>query len=72
MAKNHETWHGVITWHQHAEVNFLAELGKLWCKLLAKRSSPQEGSWFQEGTCHLHVRNDIRTLPSPALIFVHW
>ena len=44
---------------------------KLWCKLLANRSFPQEGSWFREGTCHLRVRNDIRTLPSPALFFLH-
>ena len=27
-ASNHETWHGVMTWHQHAAVNFLAELGQ--------------------------------------------
>ena len=33
--------------------------------------NPKEGSWFREGTCHLRVRNDIRTLPSAALIFVH-
>ena len=44
---------------------------KLWCKLLANRSFPQEGSWFREGTCHLCVRNDVRTLPSPALICLH-
>ena len=24
--ENHETWHGVMTCHQHAAVNFLAEL----------------------------------------------
>ena len=51
--------------------NFLAELGKLWCKFLANWSFPQEGSWFRDGTWHLRVRNDIRTLPSPALIFLH-
>ena len=28
MAENHETWHGVMTWHQHAVVIFLAELGQ--------------------------------------------
>src|SRR5215216_2181396 len=44
---------------------------KLWCKLLANWSFPQEGLWFREGTCHLHVRNDIRTQPSPTLIFLH-
>ena len=38
---------------------------------LQNRSFPQEGSWFLEGTCHLRVRNDIRTLPSPTLIFLH-
>ena len=26
--KNHETWHGVMTWHQYAAVIFLAELGQ--------------------------------------------
>ena len=26
--KNHETWHGVMTWHQHVAVIFLAELGQ--------------------------------------------
>ena len=26
--ENHETWHGVMTWHQHVVVNFLAELGQ--------------------------------------------
>ena len=26
--ENHETWHGVMTWHQHATVIFLAELGQ--------------------------------------------
>ena len=44
---------------------------KLWCKLLANRSFPQEGSWFREGTCHLRLRNDIRTLPAHALISLH-
>ena len=28
MLENHETWHGVMTWQQHAAVNFLAELGQ--------------------------------------------
>ena len=50
---------------------FLPNWDKLWCKLLANRSFPKEGSWFQEGMCHLRVGNDIRTLPSPALIFLH-
>ena len=45
---------------------------KLWCKLLANRSFPQEGSWFREGTCHLRVRNEIRTLHSHVLIFLDW
>ena len=26
--ENHETWHGVMTWHQHAVVISLAELGQ--------------------------------------------
>ena len=26
--ENHETWHGVMTWHQHVAVTFLAELGQ--------------------------------------------
>ena len=26
--ENHETWHGVMIWHQHAAVIFLAELGQ--------------------------------------------
>ena len=26
--ENHETWHGVMTWHQHAALIFLAELGQ--------------------------------------------
>ena len=69
--ENHETWHGVMTWHQHAAVIFWPNWDKLWCKLLANQSFPQEGSWFREGTCHLRVRNEIRTLPSPALIFLH-
>ena len=46
-----------MTWHQHAAIIFLAELGKLWCNLLANWSFPQEGSWFWEGTCHLCVHN---------------
>ena len=71
MTENHETWHGVMTWHQHAAVIFLAQLGQALCKLLASRSFPQVGSWFREGTCHLSVLNDIRTLPSPTLIFLH-
>ena len=25
---NHETWHGLMTWHQHVAVIFLAELGQ--------------------------------------------
>ena len=69
MPKNHENWHGVMTWHQHATVIFWPNWDKLWCKLLANRSFPQEGAWFREGMCHLRVRNDIRTLPSPALNF---
>ena len=60
-----------MTWHKHATVIFLAELGQALVKLLANRSFPQEGSWFREGTCHHRVRNDIRTVPSPALIFLH-
>ena len=44
---------------------------KFWYKLLANRSFSREGSWFREGTCHLRVRNDVHTLPSPALIFLH-
>ena len=44
---------------------------KFWYKLLANRSFSQEGSWFWEGTCHLRVWNDIRTMPSPAFIFLH-
>ena len=67
MAENHETWHGVMTWHQHAVVFFWPN----WYKLLANRSFSQEGSWFREGTCHLRVPNKIRILPSPALIFLH-
>ena len=27
-CENHETWHGVMTWHQHAALIFLAELGQ--------------------------------------------
>ena len=27
-TENHETRHGVMTWHQHAAVIFLAELGQ--------------------------------------------
>ena len=27
--ENHETWHGVMTWHQHAVVKKLADLGQL-------------------------------------------
>ena len=70
-AENHETWHGVMTWDQHAVVFFWPNWDKLWYKLLANRSFSQEGSWFREGTCHLRVRNEIRILPSPALIFLH-
>ena len=69
--ENHETWHGVMTWHQHAAIFFWPNWDKLWCKLLANRSFSQEGSWFREGTCHLRVRNAIRTLPSASLIFLH-
>ena len=60
-----------MTWHQHAAVIFWPNWDKLWCRLLANRSFPQEGSWFREGTCHLRVQNDIRILPSPALILLH-
>ena len=28
MRENHETWHGVMTWHEHAAVIFLDELGQ--------------------------------------------
>ena len=28
MPENHETWHGVMTLHQHAAVISLAELGQ--------------------------------------------
>ena len=27
--ENQETWHGVMTWHQHAVVKYLADLGQL-------------------------------------------
>ena len=69
MPENNETWHGLMTWDEHAAVFFWPNWDKLWSKLLANRSFPQEGSWFQEGMCHLRVRNDIGTLPSPALMF---
>ena len=64
---------GMVSWHGTNMLRYLfwPNWDKLWCKLLANRSFPQEGSWFREGTCHLRVRNDIRTLPSPALIFLH-
>ena len=26
--ENHETWHGVMRWHEHDAVIFLAELGQ--------------------------------------------
>ena len=73
MPENHETWHGVMTWHQHVVVMFFwPNWDKLWYKLLANRSFYEEGSWFREGTCYLRVRNDIRTLRYPALILLHW
>ena len=28
LPENHETWHGLMTWHDHAAVIFLAELGQ--------------------------------------------
>ena len=28
MPENHETWHGVMTWHQHASVILLSNLGE--------------------------------------------
>ena len=71
MPENHETWCGVMTWHKHAAVIFLAELGQVLVLVFANPSFPQEGSWFREGTFHLRVRNDIRTLPSPTLFFLH-
>ena len=48
---------------------FSTNWDKLWSKLLANWSLPKEDSSFREGTWHLRVRNDIRTMPSPALIF---
>ena len=64
---------GMVTWHgtNMPRQYFWPNWDKLWCKHLANWSFPQEGSWFREGTCHLRVRNDIRTLPCPALIFLH-
>ena len=64
---------GMVSWHG---TNMLLQFfwpnwDKLWCKLLANRSFPQEGSWFREGTCQPRVRNNIRTLPSTTLIFLH-
>ena len=65
---------GMVSWHgtNMLRLFFWPNWDKLWCRLPANRSFPQEGSWFREGTCHLRVRNDVRTLPSPALIFLHW
>ena len=59
-----------MTWHEHDVVIFWPNRDKLWYKLLANQIFPQEGSWFGEGTCHVLVRNDIRTLLSPTLIFL--
>ena len=30
MPENHETWHGVMAWHQHAAVQILSHLGHVW------------------------------------------
>ena len=27
MPENHETWHGLMTWHQHAAVFFFGRIG---------------------------------------------
>ena len=56
-----------MTWHQHAVVIFLAELEQASCKpeLLSRRLVVPRGNF------HLRVRNNIHTLPSPALIFLH-
>ena len=52
--------------------NFFGRIGtSIGTSFLQNRRFSQEGSWFREGTCHLRVQNEIRTLPSPALIFLH-
>ena len=62
-------WHDMVP--KCCGMFFWPNWDKLWCKLLANRRFPQDGSCFREGTCHIRVRNDRRTLPSPTLIFSH-
>ena len=62
--ENHETWHGVISWHQHVVVKKLVAFGQVFGISFLQTGASLEkthGSWG--GTCHLCVRNDIPCLP---------
>ena len=62
--KNHETWHGVISWHQHVVVKKLAAFGQVFgISFLQTRASLEKTRGSRGGTCHLCVRNDIRYVP---------
>ena len=54
--ENHETWHGVISWHQHVVVEKLAAFGQVFgISFLETGASLEKTRGSQEGTCHLCV-----------------
>ena len=54
--ENHETWHGVISWHQHVVVKKLAAFGQVFCiSFLQIGASLEKTRGSQWRTCHLCV-----------------
>ena len=73
MPENHETWHGVMTWHQHVAVFFFGRIGTSFgvsflqtgATLKKARGSERERVTSVCEMTYVHV------LPSPTLICLH-
>ena len=71
MPENHETRHGVMTWHQHAAVIFLAELGQALVYAFSKPELPSRRLVVPRGNVSPPCAKRNTYTASPALIFLH-
>ena len=63
MTENHETWRGVMTWHQHAGVKNIVQFGAGYgISFSQTRASQKKPRGSVRETCHLCGQNDIRYL----------
>ena len=73
MPENHETWHGVMTWHEHAAVNFFGRIGTSFgisflqtgASLKKARGSERERVTF---VCIIQILNTSTCSSAPKLV----